>query len=405
MNRLALLSFHTCPAAQLGTKNAGGMNVYVRQVAQEFGTRGYQVDVFTRTHSTKEPKIITLGPNARLIHIAGGPFSTSKDELYFHTAEFISNLYEYVSLENISYDIIHSHYWLSGYIGLILNRRWQVPHITTFHTLGKIKLSARAGENESVERISTEKKIVDEVQGIIVATDQEKKDLIKLYDIRGEKIRAIPPGVNLSTFQPIPQEKARRRLGLNDEKIILYVGRVEPLKGLRLLIRTLTYMDNTPNLKLLIVGGDLNRDQEISNLELLATKLNVDNIVKFIGPVEHQNLPVYYSAADAFALPSYYESFGLVALEAMACQTPVVASRVGGLKTIVKSGETGYLISRRCPEAFAHRLEMLLSNFYLRHSMGIAARSAAQDMSWKRLAKETLSYYTCFIKNGNSEHS
>ncbi len=399
MDRLALLSFHTCPAAQLGTKDAGGMNVYVRQVAQEFGAQGYQVDVYTRSHDNKEPKIIALGPNSRLIHINGGPFSTSKHNLLFYTSEFVENLCTYVALEGVSYDIIHSHYWLSGYIGLKLSREWQVPHITTFHTLAKIKLSARAGEKESADRISTEKKIIDEVHGIMVATDQEKKDLIKLYDTRDEKIRVIPPGVNLSTFQPMSQKKARKSLGLNDEKVILYVGRVDPIKGLNLLIRTLTYMDNTLNLRLLIVGGDLDKNQEVSNLQLLATELNVADIVTFIGPVDQQSLPVYYSAADAFALPSYYESFGLVALEAMACQTPVVASRVGGLKAIVKSGKTGYLISRRCPEAFAHRLEMLLSNFNLRNNMGVAARSTAQGMGWKHLAREALSYYTCIIEN------
>ena len=395
MRRLALLSFHGCPVARLGEKDTGGMNVYVLQAAREFGRRGYQVDVYTRYHDPKDPQIVELGEGARVIHLKAGPYDTTKEALYEYIPEFLSSLYSFQRAEDISYDLVHSHYWLSGRVGLILSQKWRVPHVTTFHTLAKTKLMARAGEEESELRITTEKRVIDNADAIVVSTEQEKEDIVRLYRTSPHKIQVIPAGVDLELFQPVNKAHARQALGLREKKVILYVGRLEPLKGLSILINALTLLEDPSDTRLLIVGGSLEEDRELERLKSLARGLGVTDIVTFTGSVKQTELPNYYSAADVFVLPSHYESFGLVALEAMACGTPVVASRVGGLKSIVRNGETGYLIPWRCPEPFAQRLDMLLANPGLRETMGKAARARAQKMSWSSVAERTLDFYSC----------
>ncbi len=393
MLNLALLSFHGCPVARLGEKDTGGMNVYVLQIARELARRGHRVDVYTRYHDPNDPQVVQLSDNARVIHLKAGPYDATKEGLYSYIPEFLGNLCNFTRASGLTYDLVHSHYWLSGRAGMTLSRQWGVPHVTTFHTLARIKLRARVGEREPQMRISVEKLVMDGVDAIVTATKQEKDDLVRLYQVSPHKVQVIPAGVDLELFRPVDKSAARQALKLVEKRIILYVGRIEPLKGLDLLLRAVPQLECTRDTRLLIVGGRPGQDSELDRLKALASELGIQDRVTFTGAVQQTELPTYYSAADVFVLPSYYESFGLVALEAMACGTPVVVSRVGGLKSFVRDGETGYLIPWRCPDPFAQRIDMLLANGALREAMGKAARAKAQEMGWGGVAERMLDFY------------
>ena len=397
MCRLALLSFHGCPVARLGEKDTGGMNVYVLQIAKEFARQGNKVDVFTRCHDPRDPQIVDLGDGARVIHLKAGPLSETKEALYQYIPEFLNNLLAFQRSEETQYDLIHSHYWLSGRVGIALSKNWKVPHVTTFHTLAKTKLQARAGESESDLRISVERRVMNSADAIIVSTDQERDDLARLYQTSPHKVRVIPAGVDLGLFQPLDKTRARKELGLSEKKVILYVGRIEPLKGLDILLNAVAILEDRSDTRLLIVGGKPGLDKELDRLKSLSAQLGIEDMVTFMGTLSQTELPEYYSAADVFVLPSYSESFGLVALEAMACGTPVVVSRVGGLKSFVKNGETGYLIPWRCPEPFAQQIDVLLTNPPLREMMGKAAAAKARQMSWGGVANSMLDFYSSLL--------
>ncbi len=391
--RLALLSFHGCPVARLGEKNTGGMNVYVLQMAREFTAMGFKVDIFTRYHDPDDPRTIELENGARIIHLNAGPLDAPKEDLFNYIPMFIRELYNFQDQEEARYDIIHSHYWLSGRVGMTLSRKWNIPHAATFHTLAKIKLRERAGERESQLRQDIEALVMSDADGIIVSTEEEKRDVIRLCNAPAHRVEVIPPGVNLSLFSPINKNYARRELGLTEENIILYVGRIEPLKGIDILLRAVPLLECANDLRVIVVGGNPSGDTEMERLKTISEELGIRNSVTFTGPLPQAQLPAYYSAADIFALPSHTESFGLAALEAMACGTPVVVSRVGGLKTFVENGRTGYLVPWRCPESFAQRLDTLLAAPDLRNAMGRAAREKALNMGWDRVADRMLGYY------------
>ena len=397
MGRIALLSFHGCPVARLGEKDTGGMNVYVLQLAREFAKQGNFVDVYTRFHDPEDPQVVDLSDGARVIHLKAGPYDTTKQDLYQYIPEFLSALYSFQRSEGLEYDIIHSHYWLSGRIGLALREKWNVPHVATFHTLAKTKLRARAGERESDLRSAIEKMVIDNADAVVVSTEQEKEDIVRLYDGRRRTIEVIPAGVDLELFQPMDRSNAKRELGLSEEHVVLYVGRIEPLKGIDILLQSIALLEGGSNTRLMIVGGSLDGDEELERMREMAEELGLRDRVTFTGSVSQAELPIYYGAADVFVLPSHYESFGLVALEAMACGTPVVASRVGGLKTFINHGECGYLIPWRCPEPFAQRIETLLANEALRKVMGRAARTKAMEMSWSGVAGVMLDCYASLM--------
>ena len=271
----------------------------------------------------------------------------------------------------------------------------RTPHRHIPH-LARTKQRARAGERESERRAHSEHRIIDTADSIVVSTHIEKDDIARLYGANGTPLEVIPPGVDTALFQPMNTADARRELDLPDKRTILYVGRIEPLKGLDILLKAVALLNDTANTHLLIVGGSLEKDAELQRLNTLAVNLGISDIVTFIGSVQQEQLPAYYSASDVFVLPSWYESFGLVALEAMSCGTPVVVSRVGGLKTFVENGKTGYLVPWRCPEPFAQSLETLLENPSLRRAMGGAARRKAMAMSWTATATKMLA---CYHKN------
>ena len=397
VNRVAFISFHACPLASPGEGKSGGMNVYARQLALALGNTGVHVDIFTRDHTEAESKITEIAPGVRVIHLPGGPAETAVDGLFPHLPEFSQALLEFQRETGLTYQAVHSHYWLSGWVGQLMATEWRVPHILTFHTLSLIKMQARAGESEPATRQQVERELMASADYIVAFSPHERDAMVRLYQADATRIGLIPCGVDLSLFRPLDQQEVREKLGLNGEKVLLYVGRIEPLKGLELLLHTAAQLQTFEQIRVLVVGGGAGRDQEIDRLREMAKSLNVDEVFDFIGRVDQQDLPLYYNAADVCVVPSFYESFGLAALESMACGTPVVATRAGGLSTIIQHGRTGYLKAWRCPEAFASSLEMIISSRNLQHSMGLAARRRAEGLSWDNVAGQIAGVYDSLI--------
>jgi D-inositol-3-phosphate glycosyltransferase len=378
------------------------MNVYLRELSRELGQRGFSLDIFTRRVEPHDDSVIRPFENVRVIQVdCGPPGHLEKEELFPHLKEFARAVEQFavpaieIPFDGPPYDLVHSHYWLSGAVGLDLARRWRVPHIAMFHTLGEVKNRARGTEKEPSERIDVEREIARSADRIVVASIHERNLLIRFYGAPPARIVVEPLGVDLGVFQPVDRDEARRLLGLGDGPTVLFVGRIEPLKGLDLLIKALGELDGP--FTLLVVGGDDRASGLLSELRLEAGKLGIERQIVFVGAVQHDRLPLYYSAADVCVVPSYYESFGLVAVEAMACGTPVVASRVGGLTSTIRDGVTGYLIPWRCPEPFTERLETLLANSELRDNLGSAARKAAEDFGWERVADGIAALYNSLL--------
>ena len=386
MVRAAFITFHACPLAAPGQGKSGGMNVYVRQLAVALGNMGMQIDIFTREHADVVNRIETIGSNVRVVHLKAGEPGAHIEELYAQLPSFLDRLNAFREEEDLKYDVVHSHYWLSAWVGRELSQALNVPHVVTFHTLGLIKMQSRAGEVEQAERLVVEAEAMATSDRIVAFSPHERDAMARLYDANPGKVSMVPCGVDLSVFRPLDQKTARDLLGLNGEKILLYVGRVEPLKGLGLLVETAAQIDSEDGVRMMVVGADANGGQEMDRVKQLAKDRDLEDQIDFVGQVDHTELPLYYNAADVCVVPSYYESFGLVALESMACGTPVVATRVGGLSTIIQHGRTGYLKPWRCPDAFANSVEMLISSEGLQQSMGEAARRRAEAMGWGNVA-------------------
>ena len=391
--RVAFISYHACPLAVPGQGKSGGMNVYVRELARALGDLGIEVDIFTRVHPGNNCSTERISPTVRVVHLPGGPPEEPLENSFEHLPQFLGELKNFQQDKALDYQVIHSHYWLSGWAGRALAREWMVPHIMTFHTLALIKMQSRAGEVEPAERQQVEGELMASAQRIVAFSPHERDAMVRLYGADADRIVLAPCGVDLSLFRPLDQKQARERLGLNGEKVFLYVGRLEPLKGLELLLQTAAYLETCQPVRVLVVGGAANGDREVDRLRQLARTLKVEGVFDFVGRVDQDDLPLYYNAADVCVVPSYYESFGLAALESMACGTPVVAARAGGLATIVQHGRTGYLKSWRCPEAFASSLEMIISSDRLQRSMGLAARKRAEGMGWDQVAERTCRLY------------
>jgi D-inositol-3-phosphate glycosyltransferase len=393
VERVACITFHACPLAAPGQGKSGGMNVYVRQLASALGVLGIGVDVFTRAHPDCDHPVVNISPNVRVVHLPGGGPEVPMEDLFSYLPGFLEALREFQRDNHLDYQAVHSHYWLSGWVGQEVARGLEIPHIVTFHTLALIKMQSRAGEREPLQRQRVEREVMASSDQIIAFSPHERDAMQRLYDADPSKIELVPCGVDLETFRPLGQELAREKLGINGDKVLLYVGRLESLKGIDLLVNTAAQMETCHGLRVLVVGGDNGKEEELERLRRLTQELNVEDKFDFVGRVDQEDLPVYYSAADVCVVPSFYESFGLAALEAMACGTPVVASRVGGLSTVIQHGRTGYLKSWRCPEAFAHSLEMIISSKRLQDSMGLAARRCAEGMGWEQVAERMVNLY------------
>ena len=408
IRRVAMLSIHTCPLAMLGGKETGGMNVYVRDLSRELGRRGIAVDCFTRSQNPNlAPISYKLGPNGRVIHLPAGPEAPyDKNRIADHLPEFTKGVLDFARREGLRYDVIHSHYWLSGLAARDLARAWGAPIIHMFHTLGQMKNSVAASpeEWETERRIRGEEEVMAIADRLVAATPLERAQMVWLYGAEAAKIDVVPCGVDLDLFSPIPQDEAKQVLGLPLERcVILFVGRIEPLKGIDTLLRAIALLaPEMPcwrdELSVVIIGGapGAGIDQvnaELARLERLRTELGIEDLVTFQGAKDQDMLVYYYSAAEMTVMPSHYESFGMVALESMACGTPVVASKVGGLAFNVQDGQTGFLVPDGDAEVLASKIRLLLKDRELRQKLSLQATRWAGRYGWPVIADQVLDLY------------
>ena len=384
--KIAMLAAHSCPVGELGAKDTGGMSVYIRELARELSKQGHTVDVYTRVHDPADPIMEGLGEGARLIHVkAGQEARINKLEVFGYLPEFISNLENFRLNNGLEYDLVFSHYWLSGLVGQNLQKLWRVPHAIMFHTLGAVKNAIGIGENDPALRIAAEKELIDSCQCIIAPTERGKKELEQYYGAAPGKISIVPCGVNMKLFQPVAKSLARQKLGLKDEKILLFVGRLDPLKGADRLLEAIPYLKNFKGLRLVIIGGDESSRSEIEKLQKRCVELGISDKVVFQGTVKQTELPCFYSAADVCVVPSYYESFGLVALEALGCGTLVVAADVGDVKNIIRQGKTGYVVRANTPQNLADGIApMLVPPRDIEAALSI--RASVSRFSWENVA-------------------
>ncbi len=387
-----MLSVHGCPLARPGTRDAGGMQMYVRALSRELARRGIAVDVFTRRTDSSLPAVVPFAPGARVVHVdAGEPTPMDKNAVVDVLPEFVCNVKRFQRDERLTYDVIHSHYWLSGWVGNLLARRWEIPHVTMFHTLGRLKNRALADQEETEARIRVEEHVVGAADRIVASSEHERQALVEQYGARRERVSVINGGVDLGLFRPGNRVAARSTLGIPPgDEVILFVGRMDRVKGLDVLLRAMALLKQRPRIRLVVVGGS-DQDAEMERCRALAAELEVD--VSFRGASPQESLPTYYSAADLLVVPSHYESFGLVAVEALACGTPVIASRVGGLPTVIDDGENGLLVPSRRPDAFAERIERFLDDRPLRSKLSANARPSVIRYSWEFVAARVTTLY------------
>jgi D-inositol-3-phosphate glycosyltransferase len=409
--RIAMLSVHTCPLAPLGGKKTGGMNVYVRELSRELGRRGIQVDVFTRSqgpcaaHSAQP-----IGENARVIHLSDGDDAPlDPDQVYARLPEFTANLLRFAQAHALHYDLIYSHYWLSGVVAHTLRAAWRVPVVQMFHTLGVMK--ERIAQPHGVGNLQpadlrsfNEADIMSWADLLIAATPAERAQMLWLYRAPRSRIVIVPPGVNTLHFQPMPAEAAKAALGIPaQQKMLLFVGRIEPLKGVDTILEALALLktqrpDLLQGLTLSIIGGDptaaRGENAEMDRLKALRAALGLEESVIFLGARDQTTLRAYYAAAEALIMPSDYESFGMVALEAMACGTPVIASAVGGLAFLVRDGVNGYHVPVREPQALAEKICAVLCAPEQRAKLAANAARDAAEYAWSRIADRLLSAFS-----------
>jgi len=405
-----MLSYHTCPLAILGGKDTGGMNVYVRELTRQLGRMGVHVDVFTRSQDEHVPHVVhELGYGNRVVHVPAGPeVPMAKRELAGYIPEFVEGIKAFTSEKGIQYDLIHSHYWMSGMAAEALSEAWDVPIVQMFHTLGEMKnrIARSEEEREGSYRVEGEKRVIAKADRIIASTLAERTQLQFLYKANRQKITIIPPGVDTSHFYPIPMDEARQYIGVDpDNKLVLFVGRIEPLKGLDTLIRAIACHRTAAlgQVTLAVIGGDPDASPqemtaEMARIQQLCDELCMGRMVVFLGKRAQDTLPYYYSAADVLVMPSHYESFGMVALEAMACGTPVIASQVGGLAFLVKDGQTGFHVPDQDPEALCEKLLILLGDRIQRKTMGLCAADYAKNYAWAHIATQILEVYKSLVE-------
>jgi D-inositol-3-phosphate glycosyltransferase len=374
------------------------MNVYVRELGRALAARGVAVDIFTRRQDAHVADVVEYAPGARVIHIDAGPHRhVDKYDVLDYLPDFACGVQRFRALMGTSYDVIHSHYWLSGRLGLLFADRWGVPLVSMFHTLAQLKnrVAETAAEREQAVRYDIEQRTMEGSDRVVALTAIDRQQTLRHYKT-STPISVIPGGVDLEHFSPRPGADARIALGLAPtQRVILFVGRIQRLKGLEVLLRAFARLGDL-DARLLIVGGQPGTNlesREITRLQHLATRLGITERTAFVGAVAHDQLPLFYSAADVTVMPSSYESFGLVAVESLACGTPVVATRVGGLRSIVHDGETGFLVPWRDAELFAERLRRVLEDEPLRQRLAGQARESVLGYGWDRIADEHIALF------------
>ena len=384
MRHLAVLSMHTSPLAQPGVGDSGGMNVYVREMVSATAHAGIDCTVYTRRWRDDLPSEIVVEPGFRVRHIAAGPIDLPKEMLPEVVGEFTDGVRE--ALFESPADVIHANYWLSGLSGHRLKHELGIPLVCTFHTLARVK--ATSGDPEPERRERAEAEIIGCSDAICVSGTEEEHQVRHLYGDPPGRLEIVTPGVEHAFFSPGDRRGARRALGLDPHRsILLFVGRIQPLKGLDVAVRGLAHLGEM-NAQLIVVGGASGADgnTEVQRIHALVAELGLSSQVRFVDPQPHHLLSSWYRAADVCLVPSRSESFGLVALEAAACGTPVVASAVGGLRTLVDHGHTGFLVEGRDPAVFAAYVEELLANPGLAAMMGHEAAARARGYTWSLAA-------------------
>ncbi|HZV52203.1 MAG TPA: glycosyltransferase [Candidatus Dormibacteraeota bacterium] len=383
---------HTSPTAAPGADTNGGLNVYVREVGAAFGRRGVVTDVFTRRRDERQPLVEGAAPAFRVVSLPAGPPGVDKYRLLDHVPGFTDRVEAFIRDSGLRYHLIYSHYWLSGLVACVLRGRLGVPWAHRAHTLALVKNRhlAPGARPEPEFRVDLEGEISRCADLLVVSTEAEGDELRRSYHIRPEQVAVVPPGVNGATFRPLPKPLARLLIGQGDRRLFVFVGRLEPLKGVSVILHALARVvadGRHPDVRLLILGDDGgDGGGERARLGRLVAELGLDDRVRFLGPVAQSELPTYYAAAEACLVPSYSESFGLVGLEAQACGTAVVASNVAGLASVVREGTTGFLIDGPDPEAYADRMRRLLEEPGLAVRMGRNGRRRAEAFSWERTA-------------------
>ena len=405
--RVAMFSVHSCPLATLGGQETGGMNVYVRELSRYLGAQGIAVDVYTRRQDPCMPTVVNFAPQARVIHLpAGPPAPYAKHRIVEHLPEFLQGVQAFMTAENIRYDLLHSHYWLSGRVALQLRHALQAPMVHMSHTLGYPKNSAAqyAWEREPLQRLQVENEVLTQSDALVAESEASRQHMIQDYGVAPRRIQVIPCGVDLAVFSPQDRRAARRALDLPDGPLLLFVGRLQPLKGIDTLLRTAQEVRHVhQDVQVLIVGGgvdtqDRHDTQELQRLQQLTAHLGLTQHVRFIRAQPQPVLAQYYAAADVFVMPSHYESFGMVVLEAMACGTPVVASRVGGLASTVEHGHTGFLAPVGNVQAFTQAIVQLLAQPSVWQACSVASQRRAQTFTWPRIVERTLRLYSRLLR-------
>ncbi len=409
---IALISEHGDPAAEIGKDAAGGQNVYVRQVGEALAKLGWQVDMFTRKSSPYEPTIVQHSPHCRTIRLTAGPETyIPRDELFQYMPAFVMAFQKFQQKEGLKYPLVHTNYWMSGWVGLQLQQSQNVQLLHTYHSLGAVKYLAIDELPEIAKtRLEVERDILERAQRIVATSPQERDDLRNLVSVLG-RVEIVPCGTDIANFRPISKVEARKQLGISTkEKVVLYVGRFDKRKGIETLVRATgelrTKLEqgeeiDPQKLKLLIVGGSDPQEAdgaERRRIEAIVNELDIAANTEFVGMVGHDRLPLYYTAADVCVVPSHYEPFGLVAIEAMACGTPVIASNVGGLKFTVISEETGLLVPPRDVTGFARAIERILTDdLWARKVRKQAATRVQQNFSWSGVAAQLSSLYRLLL--------
>jgi D-inositol-3-phosphate glycosyltransferase len=406
--RVAMLSVHTSPLDQPGTGDAGGMNVYVVELARRLAALGIEVEIFTRATSSDLPPVVEAADGVRVRHVVAGPFEgLAKDELPAQLCAFARGVLRTEAGHDFGwYDLVHSHYWLSGQVGALAKERWGVPLVHSMHTMAKVKNSLLADGDtpEPRARIIGEEQVVDAADWLVANTDEEARALIDLYDADPRTVMTVNPGVDLDVFRPGDRTLARRELGLPTDAVVLaFVGRIQPLKAPDVLLRAAArLLETRPGLRerlvVAVVGGPSGSGTAKPDVLIrLARTLGIADVVRFVPPVPQGGLAAWYRAATVVAVPSYNESFGLVALEAQACGTPVVAAATGGLLTAVCDGESGVLVDGHDPDQWARVLGDLVGDEARTARLGEGGVAHAQGFGWPVTAARTLDVYSAAI--------
>jgi D-inositol-3-phosphate glycosyltransferase len=401
--RVAVVTVHTSPLDQPGTGDSGGMNVFIRAAAERVAAMGVDVDVFTRCRGHDLPEVQPLAGRSRLISVKAGPCApVPKDELQRYAGEFLGGMLRRERVERRRYDLVHTHYWVSGWVGQSTKEIWDVPLVASFHTLGKVKNASLAvGESpEPSVRLAAEERVIADADRLVAATPAETSQLVGLYGADTDRIRVVPPGVDHALFHPQPRDAARERLHLTGVRLVLFVGRLQAHKGPDLAVRAVAEAVSrdpaaTRDVVLGVVGGPSGSGHgvDVARLLDLATALGIGDRVMFFPPQSQTRLADFYSAAEMVLVPSRSESFGLVALEAQASGIPVVAAAVGGLRYVVEDGVTGFLVEGHDPADHAGRVIELLRGRAEAQRMGRAAVERSMRFSWDATAADLFGVY------------